>query len=134
MTAHQLRYSVLPGKFAICRFSPDSAIPEWASGSKFFSITRTTDELSIVSPEELVAPGIQAEKGWACLALQGPFPFEMTGVLAAVLHPLAGAEIGIFAISTFDTDYVLIKEDSLRTAEETLRQAGLERISEANST
>ncbi len=134
MAAHQIRYSVLPGKFAVCRLSPDSAIPEWASGRNVFSITRTTDELSIVSVEELVPPEIQAEKGWACLQLQGPFPFEMTGVLAAVLNPLAAAGIGIFAISTFDTDYILIKEDSLHTAEAALRQTGHERISETNST
>ena len=130
MAAHQLQYSVLPGKFAVCRLVPNSTVPEWASESKFFAIARTANELSIVCAEELVPPGVQAESGWACIQLQGPFPFEMTGVLAAILNPLAAAGIGVFAVSTFDTDYVLIKADRLHAAEEGLQQAGQERISE----
>jgi hypothetical protein len=87
--------------------------------------------VSIVCAEELVPGEIHAEKDWACIQLQGPFPFEMTGVLAAILNPLASAGIGIFAVSTFDTDYVLIKADRLRAAEQVLQQAGHERISES---
>ena len=131
MAAHQLKYSVVPGKLAVCRLDPDSEIPAWAAASKFFSITRSANELSIVCAENLVPPGIQAEKDWACLQLQGPFPFEMTGVLAAILNPLAAAGIGIFAVSTFDTDYVLVKADRLHATEEALQRAGHKRIAES---
>jgi hypothetical protein len=96
--------------------------------SNLVSMTRTANELSIVCAEEHVPSGIQAALGWACLQLQGPFPFEMTGVLAAILNPLAAAEIGIFAVSTFDTDYILVKVDRLQAAEEALERAGHERI------
>jgi len=128
LSTHQLKYSVLPGRFAICRLATDSAVPGWATASKFFSITRTSDELSIVCAEEFVQPGIKTEIGWACIQLQGPFPFQMTGVLAAILNPLAAARIGIFAISTFDTDCILIKADRLQAAEVALRQAGHQRF------
>jgi hypothetical protein len=128
LAAHQLRYSVLPGRYAVCRLAPDAAVPEWATRSKWFSITRTANELSIVGEQERVPEGVLSESGWACLRLEGPFPFELTGVLAAVLNPLAAAGIGIFAVSTFDTDCILIKADRIESAEEALRQAGHQRI------
>jgi len=124
---NRLRYSVLEGRFAVCRLAPDAAIPEWASGVHFLSITRTANELSIVCEQEFVPAAIHAESDWACLQLQGPFPFEMTGVLAAILNPLAAAEVGIFAVSTFDTDYVLVKADRLQAAKDALHNAGHER-------
>lgn len=76
----------------------------------------------------MVPPGARAESGWVCLQLHGPFPFAMTGILAAILNPLAEAGIGIFAVSTFDTDYVLIQEARLRAADLALQQAGHRRI------
>ena len=128
MAAHQLRYFILPGRFAICRLASDAAVPEWATSSKFFSITRGANELSVVCEEASVPPGVQSEGGWAGIQLQGPFPFVMTGVLAAILNPLAEARIGIFAISTFDTDCILVKADRLRAAEAALQRAGHKRI------
>ena len=125
---HRLRYSVLEGRFAVCRLAPDAAIPEWAGGPHFLSITRSVNELSIVCDQESVPAVIHAERDWACLQLQGPFPFEMTGVLAAILNPLAAAEVGIFAVSTFDTDYILVKGDRLEAANAALQNAGHERI------
>jgi len=121
---HQLKYSVLPEKFAVCRLAPSATIPEWALASQIFSVMRTADELSVVCGEELVPAGTPAERGWACIQLRGPFPFEMTGVLAAVLNPLAVAGLGIFAMSTFDTDYILVKADRLRAAQDALSSAG----------
>jgi hypothetical protein len=123
-----LRYSVLEGRFAVCRLAPDSAIPAWATEPGFFSITRTANELSIVCEGKRVPVGVQAELDWATIQLQGPFPFEMTGVLAAILNPLATEGIGIFAISTFDTDYVLVKAERVQAADDALRRAGHERI------
>jgi hypothetical protein len=127
---HHLRYSVLVGRFAICRLAPNAEVPEWAAGTEFISITRTKNELSIVCEENCVPAEIQAEGDWACIQLQGPFPFDMTGVLAAILNPLAAAEVGIFAVSTFDTDYVLVKADRLRAAQEALTLAGHEHVGE----
>jgi hypothetical protein len=133
LAAHRLRYAVLPGRFAVCRLTPDAAVPEWAMASKFFSITRTANELSIVGEQEHIPAGVLCESGWACIRLEGPFPFALTGVLAAILNPLARAGIAIFAVSTFDTDCILIKSDRWPSAEEALRQAGHERIPDAIS-
>ena len=134
MPAHKLRYSVLEGRFAVCQLPATAPLPEWALRGSMFSITRTTTELSIVCSEvrseEHAPAGVRAESGWACLRLQGPFPFEMTGVLTAFLNPLAAAGIAIFAVSTFDTDYVLLKNDRLSAALAALEQAGHERLHE----
>ena len=124
----KLRYSVLEGYFAVCRLPVDESIPEWAMRRGFFSITRTADELSVVCAEENVPAGERAELGWSCLQLQGPFPFPMSGVLSAFIAPLAEAGIGIFSISTFDTDYVLVPINHLSAAKAKLEQAGHTRI------
>ena len=120
----RIRYSVLEGAFAVCRLAPTVAVPEWSLRAGFCSITRTAEELSLVCAETHVPAGIPAEYGWSCLQLQGPFPFAMSGVLAAFIEPLAEAGIGIFAISTFDTDCVLVKADRLTATIAKLEQAG----------
>jgi len=125
----KIRYLVLEGTFAVCRLAPTAAIPEWSLRGGFFSITRTADELSLVCAEAQVPAGVPAEFGWSCLQLQGPFPFAMSGVLAAFIEPLAEAGIGIFAISTFDTDCVLVKADRLRATIAKLEEAGHTRTS-----
>jgi uncharacterized protein len=94
-------------------------------------VVRTRDELSIVCSEDRVPDGVRAERGWLALKLEGPFPFSVTGVLASFLQPLAEARISIFAISTFDTDYVLIKRENLDQSEVVLGAAGHERVGEA---
>jgi hypothetical protein len=110
-------FAVQPGEFAVVRLPPASPVPEWAAApASFCSITRTGDELSVVCPASLVPAGARAERGWAMLKLAGPFPFTATGVLASVLAPLARAGISVFAVSTFDTDYVLVKRDDLARA------------------
>jgi hypothetical protein len=111
----------------VCRFAPDASIPSWAHDDVgFFCVTRTSDELSIVCGEDRVPDECRAEKGWIALKLEGPFPFSMTGVLAAFLDPLAQAKVSIFAISTFDTDYVLIKQEDEERAVQALAAAGHE--------
>lgn len=124
-----LRYSLLPGRFAVCRLEAGAAIPEWTlQANGFCSITRTSDELSIVCAEATVPATINAANGWMCLELEGPFAFSDTGVLSSFLAPLAESGVGIFAISTFGTDYVLIKEENWGKASATLREAGHELI------
>ncbi len=105
----------------------DAPIPGWAGGDEFYCATRTSDELSIVCPENRIdqsGGGGTVEGGWVAFKLEGPFPFSMTGVLASFLQPLAEGQIPIFAISTFDTDYVLVKEENLHGAVALLSAAG----------
>lgn len=123
-----LRFSVVPGSFAVLRLAPDAAVPPGVLVPPFHSVTRTPAELSVVCPDEAVPEGARAEGGWAILALEGPFPFELTGILASVLVPLAQAGVAIFALSTFDTDYVLVKRARLDDALAALAAAGHERV------
>jgi hypothetical protein len=118
--------SLLPGHWAVCRLHPESAVPAWAEGGTFFSATRTRDELSLVCEEAAVPEGVKAEKGWAALKVHGPIPFGTTGVLSSLTAPIAEAGISLFALSTFDTDYILVKADSLSVAVAALRKAGFE--------
>jgi hypothetical protein len=113
--------TVLPDIYAICRLGADAPIPAWANPGGFFSITRTGEELSIVCLQSLVPDGIRCERDWQCLQLAGPIPFTTVGVLASLVQPLAEAGISVFAISTFDTDYLLVKAVDLARAYDALR-------------
>jgi hypothetical protein len=125
MAVKSLRISVVPGRWAIVRLAPDEPVPAWAAeAGGFVSMTRTPEELSIVSPEAVVPPEHRAEVGWALIRLHGPIPFDQTGVLASLAAPLAAAGVGIFAISTFDTDYLLVKAGQLTKACDVLVSAG----------
>src|SRR5262245_38404217 len=106
----RLRFSVMPGQFAVCRLSPHEVIPGWAHSLLFSSITRTADELSIICPASQVPSDIRLEGGWALLKLHGPFALDTVGVLRSVAGPLAEVGISILAIGTFDTDYILLKQ------------------------
>ena len=120
-----LNLSVLPGHFAICRLSPDQAIPQWALSNKaFLSITYTADELSIVCRSDVIPPDAQCEREWAAIKVQGPLDFSLTGTLASLAVPLAESRIPIFAVSTFDTDYLLVREENLLRAKEVLGRCG----------
>jgi uncharacterized protein len=125
-THHRLKFRWLKGPYAIVRLSPDAPIPQWATKGEFTSITRIPDELSIVCPTENLPPDAHSPHRWICLKLEGPFPFELTGVLLSFIQPLSSNGIPIFAISTFDTDYVLIQEEFAGHALDILRQAGHE--------
>ena len=98
-------------------------MPAWATGP-FVSVTRTADELSVVCPEDVVPSEVRAERGWRCLRVAGTLDFSMAGVLAALVGPLAAAGVSVFAVSTFDTDYLLVKDQDLRRAVDVLRNAG----------
>ena len=119
-----LTLTVLSAPLAICRLSSDDAIPEWALRGELVSITHTGDELSIVCAEENVPSDEKADRDWRALKVKGPLDFALTGMLSSIANPLAQAWISIFAISTFDTDYVLVKERALQQACEVLRRAG----------
>jgi hypothetical protein len=119
-----MNLTILSDAFAICRLSPTEDVPEWAMMGEFVSITHTSDELSIVCAEEYVPSDVKADRGWRALKVEGPLDLALTGILASLANPLAEAKINLFAISTFDTDYLLAKGYNLDRACEVLRQAG----------
>jgi hypothetical protein len=119
-----LTLSVLPDTLAICRLGPDDPIPDWPVAGGFLSITRTGDELSIVCAEAAVPGHVKSDRGWRCLKVEGPLDLSLTGVLASLLSPLAEARIGVFAVSTFDTDYLLVKAEYLARATDVLIRSG----------
>ncbi len=131
MTALDL--SVLPGTLAVCRLPANVPPPNWAlAGNGFLSFTRTEGELSVVAPSQAVPERVPREDGWRALRVDTPLDFSMTGVLASLAQPLAEAGISTFAVATHDTDYLLVKEDSLDGAIEALAAAG-HRLAESDS-
>jgi len=124
----QLKFRRLPGPYAIVRLAPDSPVPAWATRGDFISITRTADELSIVCPADNLPPDVHSPHRWICLKLEGPFPFSQTGVLLFFIEPLSKNDIPIFAISTYETDYVLIQEEFETSAFRVLAASGHTRL------
>jgi len=121
---HKLRLVVLPDVYAVSRLDQDATTPTWASAGEFCSITRTADELSVVCPQYVVPDGVRCEWGWRCLRVVGTMDFSMVGVVASLVAPLAEAGFGIFVVSTFDTDYLLVKDADLDGATAALRGVG----------
>lgn len=118
--------TVLGDRLAVCRLDAGSDVPPWPAPDGFLAITRTADELSVVCREDAVPEDVRREKGWRAMKLEGPFEFTEVGVLASVATPLADADVGIFAVSTNDTDYVLVKDEQLDRAVAALREDGRE--------
>ncbi len=116
--------SILPRHFAICRLSPHADIPAWGKNTELYSITRSRDELSIVCFNENVPLDIEADRDWRALRADGPLDLSLVGILVSLLRPLAEAEISVFAISTYDTDYVLVREKFLSQAISVLKKEG----------
>lgn len=115
MDKKDLTLSLLAGQYAVCQLDADAAIPTWVGGA-FIAITRTTDELSIVCDQSLVPSGIHAERDWCCLKIAGQLDFGLTGIVAGITHALAAVGISVFVISTYNTDYVLVRHASLERA------------------
>lgn len=115
---------LLKETLAVCRLAADAEVPAWATGGAFASVTRTADELSVVCPEGAVPGGIQCEAGWRIFKVEGPLDFALTGILASVAGPLAEAGVSIFSLSTYDTDYVMVKSPDLEKAVHVLTAAG----------
>jgi len=131
-----LRLTATRGVFSILRLPADAVPPEWLTGEGFSSVTRTATELSIVCPTSAV-PAENAhphQPGWRMLRFEGPFEFSQTGILAAVAGPLAVAGIGIFVISTFDTDYLLVQAADFEAASAVVVEAGHELEAEGSTT
>lgn len=114
----------LEGSWAISRLAPTDPVPAWADGPGFASVSRDDEELSVVCREERVPADVRSDRGWACFKFLGPFAFDQTGILLSVIAPLSSAGIGIFAVSSFDTDHLLVKREHLERTLELLRAAG----------
>ena len=118
------KLQLLPHTYAVCRLGKDAPAPDWGTRGLFSSITRTEEELSVVCAEAQVPGGVRREGGWRVLKVQGPLDFSLTGVLASLTGPLAREGISVFALSTYDTDYLLVKEEKLEKAIQALREEG----------
>jgi uncharacterized protein len=120
-----LKLDLLPDRLAVCRLAGDAGIPEWAGhGAGFYSVTRAPGELSVVCAEGAVPNGVKHDGGWRVFQIEGPFDFGVVGILVSAAAPLADAGVPIFAVSTFDTDYVLVKEDQVERAVLALENSG----------
>lgn len=121
-----LAFRVVAGCYSIVRLPAGAALPAWLAGASgsFLAITRTVRETSVVCADEFVPDNERCERGWGLIELVGPFSFSEVGILAAVTQPLAVAGIALFAVSTFDTDYVLVRSETLAQACEALVAAG----------
>lgn len=116
MADWKLSLSILPETFAVCQLEPDADIPAWATRGGFFSITRTPEEVSIVCLVDDAPEEVLTEKAWRGFKVEGPLDFRLTGVLAALATTLADAGVSIFALATYNTDYLLIKEPDMPRA------------------
>ncbi len=116
--------SPLPDEFAIRKLPADAAVPVWATQGTFSSITRTSDELSIIVESKFLPPPHQAGELWRVLKVHGPFEPSSIGVIASLVAPLAAAQLSVFTVSTFDTDYLLIQTHNFHRALDALRHAG----------
>jgi hypothetical protein len=122
-----LPLELLPDTLAICRLPADADLPPWASGpAAFLTVSRTGEELSITAVQRVVPEGTRCERDYRALRVRGTLPPDLVGILLSIAEPLARAGLAIFAISTYDTDYVLVKARDLPAALEALRAAGHE--------
>ncbi len=109
--------TLLPDKLGVCRLGSGIPLPGWLfDSSNFYSVTVTADETSIVCREDLIPNEYSSEKNFRALKVKGPLDFSLTGILASLLDPLAAEGIPVFAVSTYDTDYILVKEENMEKA------------------
>ncbi|MEK6266864.1 MAG: ACT domain-containing protein [Clostridium sp.] len=113
MTEKILTMKLLTERFGVCRLDKTELIPEWAKNSSFYSITKTLDELSIVCSQDNIPSNIKCERNWRTLKIEGPLDFSLIGILSSISTLLAQNGISIFAISTYDTDYILVKDKDI---------------------
>lgn len=121
-----LKLRVLENEFTIHRFPPFHATPDQVAQSGFYSVSRTSEELSIVCDSAVCLDSEKSEPGWACIQVIGPLDFSLTGILAHIATVLAASRISLFAVSTFDTDYILVKSEKLPSARKALLAGGYE--------
>ena len=124
-----LSFEFFADRYAVCRLSVDEPLPQWASQKQpgepqFMSCCWTPDELSVVCREAIVPDHVESEPGWMCMRVAGKLDFSMVGILARITKYLAEAHVSVFAVSTFNTDYLLVKTQQWELAVKTLSNAG----------
>ena len=124
MISKEINIKLLKEKYAVCQLGATEEIPEWSNKGEFISVTRTRDELSIVCLEKDVPKEIKKELNWNILKIEGQLDFSLVGILAAISSILAKKAISIFVISTFNTDYILVKEKDTENALNVLIEEG----------
>jgi hypothetical protein len=121
-----VRLRTLPDSYAVVRLHPGADLPEWVDKGPFRAVTRTDNEVSVVCRDHDVPEGESVDRGWTVLEAMGPLDFSLSGIIASLIQPLADAELPIFVISTFESDYVLIRSADLARAADALEDAGHE--------
>ena len=116
MQKRQLKLSLLEDFFGICVFENNAPIPDWVVAASFCSITRTEKELTVVCPQNIIPADIEHERDWRCFRIDGSFDLNQIGVISSLAAPLAQAGISIFVVSSYDTDYILVKEEKVEQA------------------
>ncbi|MDX1707764.1 MAG: ACT domain-containing protein [Desulfobacterales bacterium] len=130
MKTRTLSLEILPERMAVCRFDSASELPDWIGKSVFYSITRTEEELTLVCREATAPSDTKCERGWRCFRVQGVLDFSEIGIMFSITQPLAKSGVSVFAISTYDTDYFLVKENDLANAVDALTAAGHQVLAE----
>lgn len=126
MNGCELTFELLPHRYAVCQLKPAAPLPQWALQGEFYAITRSVEELSVVTAEANLPAAVDAERDWRILKIAAVLDFSMVGVLAAISGLLAAEAISIFVISTYNTDYLLVKQALLAKTVAVLRRAGHE--------
>lgn len=120
----KIRLKQIDGQYAIAQLPHNDAIPSWADGDGFVSISRTDDELSVVCRQERVPDNVKSDDNWICFKFIGPFEFEAAGIILSVIRPLSESGMGVFVVATFDGDVLLLKASDVPRARVLLREAG----------
>jgi len=120
----RMALTVLPEAMAICRLGPDEPAPDWLAHNVFYCLTHTAESLTVVTLEDSVPEQVECDRGWRCLEVRGPLALDLTGVLATLTAPLARAGVPVFVVSSYETDFLLVKESVLTQARRALEQAG----------
>ncbi|MPQ32218.1 ACT domain-containing protein [Clostridium estertheticum] len=132
MSEKILTMKLLNEKFSVCRLNKNEQIPEWVKNSSFYSISKTSDELSIVCSQDIIPSNIKCEKDWRILKVEGQLDFSLIGIISSISTILALKRISIFAVSTYDTDYILVKNKDIDNAILALSNERYEIINQEN--
>ena len=121
---NQLPFIVIDGVFSLCRLAPGDAIPSWALPSSFYTISKTSDELSVVCESLYVPAEVKQDGNWRLLKIASVLNLSLTGITAKFSTTLANADINLCVIATYETDYILVKQEKLQPAITALQHAG----------
>ena len=124
MRGIDLTLVALPGTYGICRLAPDEPLPAWGVQGEFFSLTRTAEELSLVCNEAQIPETVLCARGWRLFKIDAVMDFSLVGIVAGISAALAGANVGIFVLSTYNTDYILVRQPDFAVAAAALQTAG----------